>query len=94
MSKLHIQRKIQMVETNREHELGSSYDLLIFIKAPDKESALLEIYKRVSYAQGKYNYYAYDCTGQWFAPAIRRRNMSWCKARKCYVARQRWTLDI
>lgn len=87
-------RKLQQVETNYSDEYGPTYDLLIYVKAVDKQDALEEIYRRVSYASGRYNYAAYDCTGQWFSGAIRRHDVSWCKARKCYVAKQHWYMDV
>jgi hypothetical protein len=80
--------------TAQQHEFGGAYTKLIFVKAADKQAALDLIHEKVAYSEGRRIYSSYDCTGEWFAGEIRLRNIFWHKARKMYVARQRWNQDV
>jgi hypothetical protein len=83
-----------MTTTKQSYEYGHNFTKLIYVKAPDKQSALDLIYDEISYAEGRRIYSDYDCTGEYFSRAIRLSDIKWCKAKKLYVASQRWNQDV
>ncbi len=76
------------------YDYGHSYVKLIYVNAPDKISALDLIYDQIAYAEGKRIYSDYDCTGLYFSSPIRYSDVFWCKSKKLYVAKQRWSQDV
>ena len=83
-----------ITSTDRVYDFGPACTKLIFVKAADKQAALELIHQKVAYSEGRQIYSSYDCTGEWFCSGITLRDISWCKARKLYVAQQCWAMDV
>lgn len=86
-------KKVTKIEKYSNEDF-SGYWIFYYVKAVDKKSVIQALQNAGYRTEEKRIYSAYDCTGQHFCSRIRLSDISWSKARKCYLVKHRWNIDI